>query len=171
MLQIRCTIKLLKTLGPTVALAAEAEDDPHLGSWFANLVHVERRKCVLFTHSISLYSFLVPDVKVAEIRNTRTLFLEHLGRSLALHEIDPSTLDLLAARYSEYSVLKTNSRSVLGSMNDMLYQLEGCLIEENGLAPAAVAAFNHMVNRMPMSPIGYSYAVDQMKKWIGGLSD
>jgi len=57
MQMIRCTQKLLKEL-PMEA----SEDAAALPSacWHANLLRIDRRKCLLFTHDTTLFSLFVP---------------------------------------------------------------------------------------------------------------
>ncbi|MDZ7828688.1 MAG: hypothetical protein U5K33_04080 [Halofilum sp. (in: g-proteobacteria)] len=62
---------------------AESDDSP-LASWHANLIYIDRRKCVLFTNDRTLFNFVAPDVSRAEIRKLGTLFLFYL--SCALNE-------------------------------------------------------------------------------------
>ena len=67
---IRCTGKLQKEMGLKKTDLLEAE--PHfsyLGSWHANLIHIDRRKCVLFVNDKTLFNFIAPDVYRTEIRN------------------------------------------------------------------------------------------------------
>ena len=61
---IHCTAKLLKELGsPTLQSPANEPDTQGLGNWYANLLRIDRRKCILFTNEKTLYSFLIPKVK------------------------------------------------------------------------------------------------------------
>ena len=48
---IRCTLKLQKEMG--FKKSDLREDEPvfsYLGSWHANLIHIDRRKCILFVN-------------------------------------------------------------------------------------------------------------------------
>lgn len=54
---IRCTQKLLKEL-QVKPLVPDAISD--IESRHANLLRIDKRKSVLFTHDITLFSFLVP---------------------------------------------------------------------------------------------------------------
>lgn len=53
---IHCTQKLLAEI-PNNLIDLAASGD----GWHANLLRIERRKCVLFTHDATLYSVFVPD--------------------------------------------------------------------------------------------------------------
>jgi hypothetical protein len=54
---IRRTRKLLTEIGAQVASSAELAQPALLGDWFANLIRIERRKCVIFTSERTLLTF------------------------------------------------------------------------------------------------------------------
>lgn len=58
---LHCTQKLLKELGtpPLVDTPAVTEG---LGNWYANLIRIDRKKCILFTNEKTLLSFLIQNV-------------------------------------------------------------------------------------------------------------
>jgi hypothetical protein len=53
-----------------------------IGGWHSNLLHVERRKCVLFTNDKTLFSFFVPGLKKPEFNHFDELFRQYLFKSL-----------------------------------------------------------------------------------------
>jgi hypothetical protein len=60
-------------------------------------------------------------------------------------------------------IAKTNDRSVLGSMNDLVIQLQ-CLIEtKGGLVRADLSEVNRELNRIPMSAIKYHFSIDELR--------
>ncbi len=65
---LHCTQKLLTELG-TPLLADIPADPEGLGNWYANLIRIDRRKCLLFTNDKTLYSFLIPAVKKENLKN------------------------------------------------------------------------------------------------------
>ena len=55
---IRCTKKLQKEMGLKQSdLCAEEPCFSYLGSWHVNLIHFDRRKCVLFVNDKTLFNF------------------------------------------------------------------------------------------------------------------
>ena len=74
---IRCTAKLLKEMGLKKSdLIGDAPRFSFLGQWHANLIHINRKKCVLFANDKTLINFIVPDVSRAEIRELDVMFKE-----------------------------------------------------------------------------------------------
>jgi hypothetical protein len=63
---IHCTQKLLAEI-PDRLIDPSASGE----SWHANLLRIDRRKCVLFTHDATLYSVFVPGLKKAEFERLR----------------------------------------------------------------------------------------------------
>lgn len=64
MLTIRCSQKLLKELNVTPG-GGEPQDG-YLGGWHADLLRIERRKCVLITNDATLYSLFIPGLRKPE---------------------------------------------------------------------------------------------------------
>ena len=78
---LHCTQKLLKELG-NPPLQNPDEPTTGLGNWCANLLTIDRRKCILFTNEKTLYSFLVPKVKKEYLKNIADEFLLNLSLNL-----------------------------------------------------------------------------------------
>jgi hypothetical protein len=88
---IRRTRKLLTEIGAQVASSAELAQPALLGDWFANLIRIERRKCVIFTSERTLLTFLVVGPGRAAIRDYATLFRSGLRRLLEMKGSQRST--------------------------------------------------------------------------------
>jgi len=67
---IHCTAKLIKELvNPSLQTPATEPNTESLGNWYANLLMIDRRKCILFTNEKTLYSFMIPKVKKENLTN------------------------------------------------------------------------------------------------------
>ena len=111
---LRCTKKLLNEL--KIKPSEEANQSGELGSWHANLLRVDRRKCVLFTHDRTLFSFFVPGLKKPQFQNFREIFGQNLFRNLRLENFPQAQIEIMLEEHQEIAISKTNNRSVLGSM-------------------------------------------------------
>ncbi len=59
---VRCTARLLKLLAPgELADVPPAPDD-----WYANLIWIDRRKCLLVVHADTLFPIFVANVRKAQ---------------------------------------------------------------------------------------------------------
>ena len=82
---LRCTQKLLYEL--KVKPSDSIQQPSELSSWHANLLRIDRRKCVLFTHDTTLYSFFVPGLKKPDFKNIREVFRQFFFKSLIAEDI------------------------------------------------------------------------------------
>jgi len=63
---VHCTAKLRALLDHQ--RQHQADPGRYERDWYANLLVIERRKCLLVTHAGTLFSVFVPDVRVAQLR-------------------------------------------------------------------------------------------------------
>jgi len=165
---IHCTQKLLKELGMQGATILQSEPQHGLlGPWHANLIRIERRKCVLFTNDHTLYSFLLPGVKKADLKNFRELFLLHLKMNLMKEGFGAEEISKACAEYDEIAVAPTNNRSVLGSMNDLVQHYEFFISRFGDLDRADMLAVNMQINRTPMGALKYQYPIEKAYELFG----
>jgi len=144
-------------------LVATEPADSLLGSWHANLLHIDRKKCVLFANDKTLFNFIVPGVTRAQIRALDKLFREHLSRALASEGIADDVKERIMEEYREIGYAGTNDRKVLGSMNDLAHNYRYYIQSEGGLHDADVLDFIHRLNRVPMGAIGYQQPINALK--------
>ncbi|MEK6583118.1 MAG: hypothetical protein AABY50_02160 [Nitrospirota bacterium] len=165
---IHCTKKLQKEMGlSSSGLTNEEPENSFLGSWHANLISIDRRKCVLFANDKTLFNFLIPDVTRAQLREMDKLFLLFLSCVLSDEGFEQKVKDKILEEYREIGYANTNNRNVLGSMNDLAYHYKYHILDEGGLYSAAVPDIIRRLNRMPMSAIGYKYSIDAIRQFYG----
>lgn len=165
---IHCTKKLLNELGASPRGAKPPEHPAgFLGPWHANLIRIERRTCILLTNDRTLYSFLVPGVKKKDLDNFRELFALHLKMNLAKEGFGPEDIRKALGEYGEIAIAPTTNRSVLGSMNDLAYQVDFLIQRAGGLEDADMLTVNMMLNRIPMGAIKYRYSIDKVYELFG----
>ncbi len=162
---IQCTKKLLTELkvedsGATIPTSP-------LGSWHANLLTLDRRKCVLFTNDLTRYSFLVTGLRKPDFQVLDEVFRQSLFKSLINDGFNQEQIEKVLDEIREISFTKTSSRSVLGSMNDIADIIKWTLPAEGGLANTDTVALMKKMNRMLMKPIGYKYAVEVLREALG----
>lgn len=148
---IRCTAKLIKELGLKKSdLVEEPAKFSFLGQWHANLIYINRRKCVLFANDKILINFIVPDVSRAEIRNLGSMFCSTFRCILADEGYSQEQITKVLDEYSEIGIGKSNNRSVLGTLNDLAFHYEYSILENGGPHSAAIPSIISRLNRMPM---------------------
>ena len=165
---IRCTQKLLSELK---AKPSESIQEPsELSSWHANLLRIDRRKCVLFTHDTTLYSFFVPRLKKPDFGNIREVFRQKFFKALIAEDIPQKHIEIFLKANREIRISKTNNRSVLGSMTDLSFQLKYKIAYEGGIENADIPKLIHDINRIPMSAIEEIYSIYALKKLFEQLN-
>jgi len=158
---IRCTQKLLKELR---VKPSEVEPEfGYIGDWHASLLRVERRKCVLFTNNDTLYSIFVFGLKRAEFDHLDEVFRQSLFRRLRIEGFSQIQIENALEEYQTIHFAKTNNRSVLGSMNDLAFQMEGHIISAGGIGNLSIDALNDLLNRIPMGNLNYRYSIEALK--------
>ena len=70
----------------------------------------------------------------------------------------------------EIEISKTNNRSVLGSMNDLTFQVRCQIADEGGIEIADITKLIHDLNRIPMSAIEETYSIYELKKLFKKLN-
>lgn len=162
MLTIRCTQKFLKELKVT---PTEVEPQGgYIGGWHADLLRIERRKCVLVTNDATLYSLFIPGLRKPEFEHFGEVFMQHLFKNLRCEGFLQNQIERVLNEYKETKIAKTNNRSVLGSMNDLKFQLEHIIWELGGLDRLDLIELNNKLNRIPMGAIKYRYSIEALKQ-------
>jgi hypothetical protein len=154
---VRCTRKLLALLHPA-RLVQETANPPRASDWYANLLWVERRKCLLVTHAGTLFSAFAPDVRSSQLRPFGEFVVPLIRQQLIIEGLPVDlfgSLDRLDVHLG-----KTASRSILGCMNDMVSYIESDVAISGGLARCDVTALNKALRRVIHQPTGYVPAIE-----------
>ncbi|MBI2069585.1 MAG: hypothetical protein HYT79_03205 [Elusimicrobia bacterium] len=118
---IRCTKKLLVELGLGEAgLYSGVEPGAVLGAWYANLIFIDRKKCLLFANEKTLVNFLVVDVSRKDLRERLPeIFRENWRRLLVYEGFSAAAVQAFLVDCDQFVYARTQSKQVLGCMNDM----------------------------------------------------
>jgi Domain of unknown function (DUF6933) len=161
---LRCTKKLLDVMRLPLADPAP-EPDPE--DWYANLLWFDRRKCLLLTHSATLFTIFEADVPASGLRATREFVADLIGRELSCEGLSAGTFGDLERQ--EVLLARTVDRSVLGCMNDMAFRCEHVIAVAGGLARTDLAELNRSLRRNINSARGYSPPIELAAKRLAGL--
>jgi len=156
---IRCTGKLLKELRIQPADVADASP---VGSWHANLLHIDRRKCAIVTHDLTLFTLFIPGLRRAEFDNFDDVFGQALFRAMRLFDFEQEKIERMLdwSRTNLYTT--TNDRSVLGSMNDLAFHIRYDIDDFGGLSDADLDEIVVRINRIPCKAIGFAFPVERL---------
>ena len=132
-----------------------SESTEGLGNWYANLLRIERKKCLLFTNEKSLYSFLIPKVKKENLKNIEEEFLINLSYNLQYEGFGLDVINRVMQEYEDIGFAKTSNRQVLGSMNQLAFEYEVLVEQKEGLENIRILELNKQINRTIMGALKY----------------
>ncbi|MGH2972711.1 MAG: DUF6933 domain-containing protein [Gaiellaceae bacterium] len=155
---IRCTRKLIELLQPAEPLAdlRPSDDD-----WYANLIWIDRRKCVLVAHAGTLFSVFRPDVRAAELRPFGTFLAKAVEAELRDEELQPETFGQLV----DAQLARTADRRTLGFMNEMAFQIRWQAEDAGGLDYCDPRVVNRWLRRVLYSKGGYAKPLELVAEW------
>ncbi len=162
MLIIRPTASLARRLGIRVHPTAETSSTV-LGDWYANTVTIERKPFILCVSSKTRLPVILPAAPFAS-------FAERLPQALGALLIQlgipsRSVVDELA-RMAEVTFAKTDSKSLLGTMNE--YKLHAQWdVEDDGYAPGDEMRIAFRLSEMPSSGMSEVWPQDAVYKAFG----
>lgn len=128
MIKIKCTKKLLNEVGQFSTPNDSLHAPVVLGDWHANLFYIQHKKCILFTNDRTLFSIVIFNKKRQELIDFQQLFVETLLFIIYLEGFGVDTIETIRNECKNVIITKTDSRSVLGSMNDRLLELS-CILQ------------------------------------------
>lgn len=160
---ICCTAKLFKEIR-IEPLQSIPDQVKGFHVWYANLLLIERRKCVLFTNAQTLYSFVVLGIKKPDFGNLNQVFLQHLIANFKAEDIGELYTAKLKIQPPNVLFAKTQNRSVLGSMNDLAFQTEVVIDHRGGISDCDPIWLSQQLNRVPLSALDYVFAIDSIKQ-------
>lgn len=148
----RITQKLTKKIKVVPAAAMPPHANPFL-DWTAHLFMVSRWQCILLTNSQCLYSVVIAGKGVANEKAFLEQGVNALRDYMAIDGCE-SIFDTHLAHYPWPAMLcKAGDRRVLGSMNDLIYQAKGYLLEVGLPLPFV----NMRLNETPMSMLDHRH--------------
>jgi len=140
---LRCTAKMLALLG--VRATALPDLPPSDDDWYLNLLWIERRKCLLFTHAGTLFPVFVTDVRKADLRPIGPYVVDVLAEHLCSEGLAADTLGRLDP--ADVHLAKTASRNILGVMNDAATHARYRIEATGGIDRSDTVFLNHFLRR------------------------
>ena len=141
---VRCTKKMLDLLGAKSDALNElppADDD-----WYLNLVWIERQKCLLLTHTGTLFSVFRTGVRIADLRPLGNYLVGAIETELHAERLPSDTFSGLQPE--GVRLAKTASRSTLGFMTEMAFELGWIIADTGGLHRCDINVLNQRLRRM-----------------------
>ena len=161
---LRCTKKLQKEMALKNCDLLENEvSESHLGSWHVNLIHIDRKKCLLFVNDRTLFNFIVPDIPRTQIKKLSSIFKVTLTCVLSDEGISEMKISKIMSEYESIQYANTNNKSVMGSMNDLAFHYKYYIQSEGGVHSYTIPSIIRKLNRLPMGALKFVYPVEALK--------
>jgi hypothetical protein len=158
---LRCTANLLKAMKAT-PVANPAPATSRLGDWHANLIRVSRNNLVIAVNDATRFGIVVDAAPYADIP---LRIAERLFNTLQFIGV-PADLAASEAQVMESAQLAaTNSKSVLGTLNQYAFEVELDLREK--LAFSAVALTQRLTSTIVSNPRHIDAPADRVRERFG----
>ena len=148
MVVVRCTRKLLARVLPPV-IREPPRSTTVLGDWYGNLVAARPTHVVVFLSQRSRLPVLLPG---QGMRHLTGRFADAVASVLGDIGVSSAAIQQERARMSEIVFARTDSRSMLASMNDFVINLKWLLQREPQWTLRQIAA---ELSEMPVGTLGH----------------
>ena len=155
---LRCTWRMLDVLGGKPDLVDVGPDDD---DWYANVVYIDGRKCVLFVHAGTLFSSMTLNVNVGLLRPIGGYVFSQIVRALESEGFPPDALGVIDDK--QVRLARTHRKSVLGSMNDMVIMARHVIRSDGGLERCDVTKLNHFLHDTPNGARGFATPLELVR--------
>ena len=133
--------------------------------WYCHLFFIHRKKCLLFTHSPTLFSFFIADIRADDLRNLAGLFRARATNAFIAEGLTPTQIAYLLGTGPD-QIGKTVNRSVIGSMNDLIRMWKYYVEDARELGWIDFEEVNQRINKTPMSYIGMGSGARALKDML-----
>jgi len=167
MIQLRCTQKLLKEIGITKSEVSDiSQGDSILGNWYANIFIVDRRKAIVFVNERTFLSFIVYSISKRNIKDIKEIFINKLCQLLSLEGFSKNDIENNMKGCEEIQYTVTNSKTVLGNVNDIVHLYKHSILYDGGLKSCNLSEIIAQINRTPQRNLNWSNSIETVKEII-----
>lgn len=167
---IRCTQKLLAEVGTIISTTNHAESIPNLeqcdllDEWYANLVFVDRQKCIVFINPATLFVTIAYGKRRDELRQLHQVLMGSLRQALVAEQVDLEVVDRVVQRFEKTQIAKTQDRSTLGCLNDVIRHFKWLSDREQDSPETRTETVVKNLNRIPWVKTSFGYALVPMER-------
>lgn len=158
MLYLKCTAIVQKLIGLRKENLTDAmETDAPLGNWYVNRFEADRRQIFIFMNESTLLSFILfKGKKPITFESFPTLLLAGLQQLLEMRGLPHASIEKSLRHYESGAYAKTDSRSALGTLNDLAHLYRYLIESQGGLASCDLTSIIMKVNEMPQRKLEWS---------------
>lgn len=162
MLYLKCTSLVQKAVGLRKENIADAgTTDAPLGNWYINRFQANRRNIYIFMSESTLLSFILLQGKnPITVQSLPNMMLAGLQQLLEMRGLPSEAIDRAFIHCESGIYAKTDSRSSLGSMNDLVKVYKHMIEFQGGLAKCDLTDIIMKVNDMPQRKLEWNKSWD-----------
>ncbi|MGR5150070.1 DUF6933 domain-containing protein [Photobacterium alginatilyticum] len=172
MVQLRCTNKVQEFLGVKKENLNEISDvELCFGHWYVNLFTQNRRNVAIYMNEKTLLSFVLIGVKKSKSAQIIEGFPAGLIQLLEFEGFNEFQIQkVVASLNNEIQITKTNSRSLLGNMNDLVHMYKHLIDIDGGLERCDVGSVIYKVNRIPQRMLSWSFSIESTRDLVSSAT-
>lgn len=121
MITLRLTKDLLKDMKTTPG--EEINVTPFL-SWHVNIYNLNQRKHIVFVNDLTRLAIIIDGIRKGQLERLKDKFKLTLWEYLLQEGVNETMINRYLTNGAEVAILKTNNRSVLGTMKEVTWFIE-----------------------------------------------
>jgi len=115
------------------------------------------------------FSFILPNVKKTNLKSIVDEFLLNLNLNLQAEGFPIGVISKVMQEYSNIRLAKTESKQVLGSMNEIAFQAKFVTMNHyGGIANIRILGWNKEIKRIIMGAIKYHHPMEKLRELLLG---
>ena len=162
MLYLKCTATVQKVLGLRKQNLADAvETVAPLGNWYVNRFEADGRNFYIFMSESTLLSFvLYQGMKPITVESLPNILLAGLQQLVEMRGLSKPAIERALIDYESGVYAKTDSRSALGSMNELVHYYQYMIESQGGLSRCDLTRIIMKANEMPQRKLEWNSSWD-----------
>ncbi|BBI34325.1 DUF6933 domain-containing protein [Cohnella abietis] len=163
MITISCTKKLFEVSSFIEEQNDESIDE--LFKWHANIFRLERKNNLIVINNKTRYGFILFGVKKEHFKRFNEIFINSLVENLRAEGVEDSIISKYVSRIDHIKFAKTNDRSVIGSMVDVVKMTEIIVGKFLPIKEMNIVELNKNNNKCPVVKLNI-FPNDYMKETL-----
>lgn len=166
MFYLHCTKNIQKLFAIKNLNDVPTEEESPLGFWYVNIICIDSRDVLIFMNQKTLLSLLVvPSSRHDWTAQTLTYdFGQNLFKLLLRENISQENIEKLLIDQRNLLFCKTNSRVLLGLMNELSGMYVMSVEDDGGFANCDLSQIIDNINRIDKTQLGWKKPIDALNE-------
>ena len=163
---LHCTNKQISELNTYIQPKDELHENNGLGDWYANIFVFNRRNNLFFVNSKTHCGFVVPDLLKKDQINFHDYFIKGVSNLLEWSGANKELINQIIVEYIHLQIVKTESKSILGSMNDYIQLYKFIFKKNQGNDKWTTERFNKNLNLRPSGALKFALPMEKLQELL-----